>query len=73
MTKFSYEPAPLVLALVLGPMFEESLRQSMILSRGSLWIFLQHPISAVLVIISILVLVSPLLTRKKSRLTGGEG
>ena len=73
MTKFSYEPAPLVLALVLGPMFEESLRQSMLLSRGSLWIFLKHPISAALVIISILVLVSPLMSRKKLRLTGGEG
>jgi len=73
MNKFSYEPAPLVLALVLGPMFEESLRQSLILSRGSLWIFFKHPISAVLVVISILVLVSPLMSRKKLRLTGGEG
>jgi putative tricarboxylic transport membrane protein len=51
MNKYGYPAAPLVLALVLGPMFEESLRQTLIMSKGSLAIFFTHPISAVLVII----------------------
>ncbi|MBI5602814.1 MAG: tripartite tricarboxylate transporter permease [Deltaproteobacteria bacterium] len=72
MKKFSYEPAPLVLALVLGPMFEESLRQSLILSNGNPMIFLTRPIAAVLVVIAIMLLISPFVFKQKSRLTGGE-
>ncbi len=34
MRKFGYEPAPLVLAFVLGPMLENNLRKSLILSQG---------------------------------------
>ena len=43
--KFGYEPAPFVLALVLTPLLENALRQSLILSAGSFKIFLTHPIS----------------------------
>jgi putative tricarboxylic transport membrane protein len=53
-------------------MFEESLRQSLIMSRGSLAVFFTRPISAVLVIISLSLLVSPLVFRKQKRLKGGE-
>jgi putative tricarboxylic transport membrane protein len=73
MNKYKYPAAPLILALVLGPMFEESLRQSLILSGGSALIFVSHPISAILVIISVALLMSPLIFRKKSRLQGGDG
>jgi putative tricarboxylic transport membrane protein len=59
--KFRYEAAPLILALVLGPMMENSLRQSLILSEGSLLIFLNRPISAILLIIAFLLLVFPLI------------
>jgi len=48
MKKFDYEAAPLVFALVLGPMMENSLRQSLLLSNGSLAIFATRPIAAVL-------------------------
>jgi len=72
MNKYGYPAAPLVLALVLGPMFEESLRQTLIMSNGSLAIFFTHPISAILVIISLALLVSPLIFRKQKRLQGGE-
>jgi putative tricarboxylic transport membrane protein len=44
--KFEFEATPLVFALVLGPMFEKALRQSLLLSNGSMWIFIQRPISA---------------------------
>ena len=35
MRKFGYEPAPLVLAFVLGPMMENNLRKALIISDGS--------------------------------------
>ena len=47
MQKFKFECAPMVLAFVLGPMFESSLRQSMLLSDGSFMIFFTRPIAAV--------------------------
>jgi putative tricarboxylic transport membrane protein len=72
MNKFDYPSAPLILALVLGPMFEESLRQSLILSGGSALIFVSHPISAILVVISIALLVSPVIFRKRGQLRGGD-
>jgi putative tricarboxylic transport membrane protein len=46
MKKGQYEPAPLVLAYVLGPMMEKALRQSLIISNGSFLIFFLRPISA---------------------------
>jgi putative tricarboxylic transport membrane protein len=59
--KFKYEAAPLVLALVLGPMMENSLRQSLLMSGGSPFIFLQRPIAGVLMIIALFLLFSPLI------------
>ena len=56
--KFDYEPAPLLLAFVLGPMFESNLRQSLTLSRGSFSIFFNRPISAVAIVLAIILLVT---------------
>jgi putative tricarboxylic transport membrane protein len=60
MRKFDYDAAPLLLAYVLGPMLERSLRQSLILSNGSLAIFFRRPVSVVLLSIALLSLMSPL-------------
>ena len=60
MKKYGYEPAPLVLAFVLAPMFENAFLQSMIISDSNPLIFLSRPISAFFVIGSLLLLVSPL-------------
>jgi len=46
--KFNFDPAPLVLGLVIAPIFEMSLRQSLIMSNGSWTIFVQRPIAALL-------------------------
>ena len=46
--KFGFDPAPLVLGLVIAPTFEMSLRQSLIMSNGNWTIFFQRPIAAVL-------------------------
>jgi putative tricarboxylic transport membrane protein len=59
MRKFEYDPAPLILAYVLGPMLERSLRQALIYSNGSLDIFVKRPISAALLMIAFLSLTSP--------------
>jgi putative tricarboxylic transport membrane protein len=58
MRKFNYEGAPLVLAFVLGPLIEQSLRQSLLLSQGSFLIFVSRPISAVTLAIGCLALIS---------------
>ena len=63
MKKYDYEPAPLVLAFVLGPMFENAFRQSLIISGGSPLIFLSRPIAATFLLISLVLLVSPLALR----------
>lgn len=45
MRLYGFSPAALVLALVLGPLAEEALRQTMTISRGSFGIFLERPAS----------------------------
>jgi putative tricarboxylic transport membrane protein len=61
--KFQFELAPLVLALVIGPMIENYLRLSLIISRGSPWIFFRRPLSAVFILITLTLLFSPLMPR----------
>jgi putative tricarboxylic transport membrane protein len=70
MQKFEYDASPLVLALVLGPMLEEALSQSLVLSKGSPMIFFSRPISASFLILALAVLISPLILSlfKKKRL-----
>ena len=46
LTKIRCEPAPLILGFILGPMLEENFRRSLIISRGSWWVFLERPICA---------------------------
>ena len=50
--KFGFDPAPLVLGLVIAPIFEMSLRQSLIMSDGTWAIFFQRPIALLLIGIS---------------------
>ena len=65
-----YEPAPFVLALVLGPMMETAFRQSLLLSKGSLEIFLTRPISGILMGGVFITLALPLFRLARGRLTG---
>ena len=64
MKKFDYEGAPLILAMVIGPMMEESLRQSLILSGGTFAVFLVRPISAVFIVAALVLIAFPLLRRR---------
>ncbi|HEV7252434.1 MAG TPA: tripartite tricarboxylate transporter permease [Mesorhizobium sp.] len=67
LVKLRCEPAPLLLGFVLGPLLEENLRRAMIRFRGDPMVFLERPISAVLLILAVLILVVVLLpaVRKK--------
>ena len=60
--KLDYPIAPLVLALVLGDLAENALRQSLIMSQGSLGIFFTRPIAAAITAAAIFFFVMPVLT-----------
>lgn len=64
-----YELPPLILAFVLGPIMEPAFRRSLIISKGSLDIFITRPISAIFLIIAFTALILPIITKKRL----GEG
>ena len=59
MKKLGYSPAALTLALVLGPLAERALRQSLIISDAGLGIFFLRPIAAVLTVASLAAVAVP--------------
>lgn len=59
--RYAYSLAPLVLAFVLGPLMETSLRQSLILSQGSFGIFVERPLSATLLALGAVFTLAPAL------------
>jgi putative tricarboxylic transport membrane protein len=65
--KFSYPGAPFILALVLGPMMEKALRQSLLISAGSGWVFFTRPISLVTLLIAFALLASTILPAIKKK------
>lgn len=67
-SKLDCEPAPLLLGFILGPMMEEYLRRAMVLSRGDAMVFIERPISAVMLALAVLALVvvfSPAIRKKR--------
>ena len=72
--KFGFEPAPMVLAFVLGPLLENNLRKALIISGGDLSTFVTRPISGVCLILALAILLSPLLPslRRKRELVALE-
>ena len=74
LVKFGFEPAPLLLGFVLGRLMEEKLRQALVISRGSLKIFVDRPLSAGLLAVSlILVVIAVLPAIRKSREVAFQG
>jgi putative tricarboxylic transport membrane protein len=60
--KLDYPLAPLVLALVLGDLAENALRQSLIMSQGSLAVFVSRPIAGAITAVALFFLLMPVLT-----------
>jgi putative tricarboxylic transport membrane protein len=67
MKKYAYEAAPMVMAMILSPLMENNLRQSLALSHGSFMIFFTRPLSAVLMITAIALLILPHLPWLKAK------
>jgi putative tricarboxylic transport membrane protein len=59
--KLGCEPAPMLLAFILGPLMEEYLRRAMLISRGNPWVFVQRPISATLLALAVLAMCAVLI------------
>jgi len=59
--KCGFEPAPLLLGFVLGKLMEENMRRALILSRGSLSTFITEPISAGLLLVSVVLLAAAII------------
>jgi len=63
--RVGFEGAPFILAMVLGPVMETSLRQSLLISRGSFSIFVTRPICAALMGFTLLFMLWPLVRKKR--------
>jgi putative tricarboxylic transport membrane protein len=62
-----FEPAPLLLAYVLGPLFERAVRQALLIGYGSPAIFVTQPIAATFLALAVFVLVGPAIFRMLRR------
>lgn len=67
LVKHDFEPAPLLLGMVLGPLMEENLRRALLISRGDWSVFVTRPLSASLMAMAALLLILAVLPalRKK--------
>jgi TctA family transporter len=68
--KLRLEPAPLILAFVLGPLMEENLRRALLISRGDFSVFLTRPISAGFLIATIvltIIMILPTMRQRRDR------
>jgi putative tricarboxylic transport membrane protein len=75
MARVRFPPAPLMLGFILGPMLEENLRRSLMVSRGSFSIFIEKPISAALLLCALALLVlmlAPTMQRKRNEVIAAE-
>ena len=69
MRKLDYPLAPAVLAIVLGPLAETSMRQALLMSDGSLMIFFERPISGMIMWIAIVLFLLPLIKIYRTKIT----
>jgi putative tricarboxylic transport membrane protein len=67
LVKHDFEPAPMLLGYVLGPLMEENLRRAMLIARGDPMTFVYRPISASLLALAIILLVLAVLPMIRSR------
>jgi putative tricarboxylic transport membrane protein len=67
LVKHDFEPAPMLLGFVLGPLMEENLRRAMLIARGDPTVFITRPISAGLIAVATVLLVIALLPTIRKR------
>jgi putative tricarboxylic transport membrane protein len=61
--KLAIDPSPLIVAMVLGPLMEKTLRQALFMERGNVLVLVGRPLTAALLVIGAVVLVTPPLVR----------
>lgn len=70
---FGYPAAPLLLGFILGPMMEEHFRRSLLMARGDFMVFLERPLSAAFLLLTMLIFVGAGISiwrkRKKNRMS----
>ena len=71
MRKVKYEGAPMILAIVLGPMFENNMRLSLAISHGSFLIF-TRPLALVFLVIAFIAIILPLVFFKKPQIASED-
>lgn len=67
LASLGFQPAPLLLGFVLGPMMEENFRRSLLLSRGDLTVFFTRPLSGAFMTVTILMLATVAYKRLRRR------
>jgi putative tricarboxylic transport membrane protein len=67
LVKHDFEPAPMILGFVLGPLMEENLRRAMLIARGDATVFLTRPISATLLALALFLLVLAVLPSLRAK------
>ncbi|MFD0979947.1 tripartite tricarboxylate transporter permease [Tropicimonas aquimaris] len=67
MKNYRFEPAPVLLGFVLGPLLEDNFRRAMLIYRGDFTVFLTRPISAILVACSVVLVVFAIRSSIKAR------
>ncbi|MBX3553960.1 MAG: tripartite tricarboxylate transporter permease, partial [Pseudolabrys sp.] len=65
--KHDFEPAPMLLGFILGPLMEENLRRAMLIARGDATVFLTRPLSASLLVLALILLVIAVLPSIRKR------
>lgn len=74
--KLKCEPAPLILAFVLGPLMEENLRRALLISRGDPSVFITRPISAgflIATVVLLAIMILPNVRKKREEVLAEEG
>jgi putative tricarboxylic transport membrane protein len=66
--KLQYNMAPMLLALVLGDIAEQTMRQSLIMSQGSAWVFLRPPIALPINLLALIIFFWPLIGGLRAKL-----
>jgi putative tricarboxylic transport membrane protein len=75
-SKLACEPAPMLLAFILGRLMEEYLRRALLISRGDPMVFIKRPISATLLALAVLAMFAvliPAFSKTREEALGGEG
>ncbi|MFW5834673.1 MAG: tripartite tricarboxylate transporter permease [Pseudomonadota bacterium] len=70
MSRLGFQPAPLMLGFILGPMLEENLRRTLVISRGDYTVFVERPVSLTLLIATLLLIFVPLFLALRRRPLG---